>query len=341
MIPRVSIIIPVYNVEPYIVECLQSVTNQTVANEIECIIVDDRGTDNSMEVVTDWLVVNDYKLENDYYQHRDSLTTNQKSLTIKIITREKNGGLSAARNSGIMEAKGEYLYFLDSDDYLVPTAMETLLYLADKHGGVDLLPALYITDKGHEMSQFVAHSFPEFSDNQHQIKRALLDYDRIPVTAANRLVRRELIFEHDLFFKEGIIHEDNYWTFFLAKHVKRMGFCPEKIYYYRTTEGSITKSPNMHKEALAFQTMITDFSENIDIFEVGAQKRLIFLNVLTMWRSHWYKTKDDATSIITKFEKTNTLFERILLWCCLIVTFSCFINTKFINLLQRVYLMQK
>lgn len=95
---RVSIIIPIYNVEPYILECLQSVDKQTIGDDIECILVDDCGTDNSVLVAEDFIKS---------YNGRVHFT---------LIHHQKNGGLSAARNTGIHAAHGEYLYFLDSDD---------------------------------------------------------------------------------------------------------------------------------------------------------------------------------------------------------------------------------
>lgn len=318
MTPRVSIIIPVYNVEKYIVECLQSVANQTVAEKIDCIIVDDCGSDNSFAIATKWVKEYDSEIRGE-------------KVNFKLIQREKNGGLSAARNTGVNEATGEYLYFLDSDDYLIPTAIETLLALADKHGGVDLLPALYITD-GHKMEHFGAHSFPEFSNDRKLIKTALLDYDRIPVTAANRLVRREFFLEHDLWFKEGIIHEDNYWTFFLAKHVKRMAFSPEKIYYYRTTEGSITKAPNREKETKAFTTFIKDFSVNIDPFAKGAQKRLILYNLLTLLQNKYYKNEHERQEMINIFAFKNSFIESFLLKLYLKTN-----NNRILHLLERMY----
>lgn len=316
---RVSIIIPVYNVEQYIEECLQSVANQTVAHLIECIIVDDKGTDASIKVAEAFI---------ESY-HGD--------VKFRIIYREENGGLSAARNTGIRVAQGEYLYFLDSDDYIIPTCIETLLTLADKHGGVDLLPALYIRESN-DMQQFNRDSFPEFSTDQREIKRALLDYDRIPVTAANRLVRRRLITDHDLWFKEGIIHEDNYWTFFLAKYVKRMAFCTEKCYYYRETQGSITKKINIEKEHLAFKTIITDFSENLDDFEIGAQKRFTLLHLLTFKKEHYYKNKKELHSLQDLFLDKCTLTEKIILHVIFFIRYDNVIYRKSVNLIQRIFL---
>lgn len=321
MIPRVSIIVPVYNVEPYIKECLQSVAEQTIAEKIECLVVDDRGTDNSIAIAEKFLY--DYS----------------GPVEFRIITREKNGGLSAARNSGIREAKGEYLYFLDSDDYIIPSAMELLLDLADSHNGVDLISALYQTDDG-RMDHFSSDAFPEFSDNQSEIKRALLDYDRIPVTAANRLISRSLIIDNDLYFKEGIIHEDNYWTFFLAKHVKTMGLLDNMIYYYRSTPGSIMTAKNTAKETLAFKTIIEDCTANIDSFEVGAQKKVIFLYLLMATKNKYYDGVKERNCLIEQFLLKNTLIERLILSAIFKCNYGKNINIKLINLIQKLYLKQ-
>ena len=320
--PRVSIIIPVYNVEPYIEECLHSVYEQTTDTEIECLIVDDKGNDNSIHIAETFVAT-----------HNDKAKTK-----FKIIYRDTNGGLSAARNTGIKAAKGDYLYFLDSDDTIVPQCIETLLNIADKHGGVDILPALYIREND-DMEQFGCHSFPEFSDNRSLIKRSLLDYDKIPVTAANRLIRRELITENNIFFKEGIIHEDNYWSFFLAKYVKRMAFCAEKLYYYRETPGSITKEPNIEKESYAFSTIIKDCCDNIDDYEKGAQKRFILLHLLTMYANKYYHSIEDFGKLKHYFSNHNSLIEKLLLYIIFHVKLDSLTYRKAVNLIQRHYLL--
>ena len=98
MLPKVSIVIPVYNVEPYIEECLQSVMRQSYRGEIECILIDDCGTDNSMGIAVQ--LIEEYN----------------GPIDIKVMHHEHNQGLSAARNTGIDAACGDYIYFLDSDD---------------------------------------------------------------------------------------------------------------------------------------------------------------------------------------------------------------------------------
>ena len=112
--PLVTIGIPVYNVEPYIEKCLLSVLNQTYTN-LEILVVDDLGTDHSMEIV-------------------DSL---QKSHPhgglIRVVSHEKNKGVGEARNTAIRECKGKYLYFIDSDDYMEPNAIQLLVEQAEKY----------------------------------------------------------------------------------------------------------------------------------------------------------------------------------------------------------------
>ena len=104
---KVSIIVPVYNVSQYIVKCLDSIYGQTY-NNIELILVDDCGSDDSMTIVHDYLA-------------------SHVSIDAHIISHKKNRGLSAARNSGMEKASGEYVYFLDSDDYITLDCIEALV----------------------------------------------------------------------------------------------------------------------------------------------------------------------------------------------------------------------
>ena len=105
---KVSIIIPVYNVEPYIEECLLSVSSQTMTEGVECIIVDDCGKDNSMSIAERFI--------EEYIG----------KISFSIIHHGSNRGLSAARNTGIKAAKGEYVYFLDSDDTITADCIQRM-----------------------------------------------------------------------------------------------------------------------------------------------------------------------------------------------------------------------
>lgn len=311
-----SIIIPIYNVEPYILECLQSVANQTIADKLECILVDDCGTDNSVSVAEEFL------------------KTYSGAIHFELLHHQKNGGLSAARNTGVRASHGEYLYFLDSDDTIIPRCMEILVEMAERNQA-DVVIGSYITDDN-RMCQFENIDYPECVSDRGRVKRMMLDYDVIPVTAANRLIRRDLLVKNDLFFKEGIIHEDNYWTFFLAKHVERMAICKEKVYYYRSTPGSITNKVNVEKETLAFHTMIEDFSSHIDSFEENAQKRIIFCLLLGAIGSGYYKDNTDRQNLIDCLKNQDTFINRILLTLIFKMKGS-FVRAKLINLLMKIY----
>ena len=105
--PKISIIVPVYNVSQYITKCLDSIYGQTYKN-IELILVDDCGSDDSMTIVQDYLA-------------------SHVSIDAHIISHKKNRGLSAGRNSGMEKASGEYVYFLDSDDYITSDCIEALV----------------------------------------------------------------------------------------------------------------------------------------------------------------------------------------------------------------------
>ena len=104
----ISVIIPVYNVENYLRECIESVLNQTF-RDFEVILVDDGSTDSSGDIC-------------DEYVEKDERVT---------VIHQKNGGLSVARNTGLSEANGKYVYFLDSDDYISENALATLLNIAE------------------------------------------------------------------------------------------------------------------------------------------------------------------------------------------------------------------
>lgn len=313
----ISVIIPIYNVKDYVLDCLHSVANQTKKNGVECILVDDRGTDNSMEIADKFVSSYNGMIDFRIYHH------------------DKNKGLSAARNSGIREAKGKYLYFLDSDDTIYPNCLNIMFDSAEKYDA-DLVQGSYDSDVPY-MEQFSKHSLPLFSDNHPFIKRTLLDYDVNPVMAQNRLVKKNIIMDNNLFFKEGFIHEDHYWTFFLAKVINRICFIKDKTYYYRQTIGSITNRVNIEKETLAFRTLITDFCANIDNLEIGAQKKYIFCLLLSAISSHYYKNNEEKKMLMQSFERHNNLFVNYWVKLILDLKNGSFSQTLLIKILIKIF----
>ena len=227
---KVSIIVPVYNVENYVEECFQSIARQTYAGPMECIFVDDCGTDRSVALV------------------EELMAAYRGAIAFKMLHHERNRGLSAARNTGLREASGDYVYFIDSDDSITPECLALLSALAKKYPGVDMVQGNNKTNL--QFLRMKSGLLPEYTDNKKWIKECLLTR-QIPVTAWNRLVRRNFLVVNGLFFEEGLIHEDELWTFLLSKHLQKLAFCFEDTYFYRENPSGIMSFAGKDYKSLA------------------------------------------------------------------------------------------
>jgi len=231
---KVSIIIPVYNVEPYIRRCLLSALNQTHL-DLEIIVVDDCGQDASMEVVLD-------VIGNHPAGHK-----------VHVARHEKNRGLSAARNTGINIATGEYVYFLDSDDEITPACIETLVGINAQYGGVEIVQGntkiMPINLKEINWCDILYKNFPEHvNDNAWIFQHFYNVYkEHIPVISQNKLIKRQFIHDNNLFYMEGIIHEDEMWMFYTVQKLRSIAFANEHTYLWHTRPGSITQSGDNYK----------------------------------------------------------------------------------------------
>lgn len=216
---KISIIVPVYNVELYIKECFESIAAQTYKGEIECIFVDDCGQDDSVAILE--------KLIAEYHG----------PIQFSIVHHEHNKGLSGARNTGIRHAQGDYLFFIDSDDSITSDCIEKLVALAEKYPQVDIVQGS--TKSKLEWLQLANKHFPEYSDNFKWIRKTMLLRFSIPMTAWNKLVRKDMVVKNGLYFEEGFIHEDEVWNFMLAKYVHSIAFCCDITYIYRENPDGI------------------------------------------------------------------------------------------------------
>ena len=214
---KFSVVIPVYNVEHYLEDCLASVLDQTF-EDWEAVCVNDGSTDGSAAVL-------------DQYAQRDSRF---------VILAQPNGGLSAARNTGINAARGEYVLFLDGDDWLGPNALRTI---AEALNGEDMLcfsgrrffeeantfnPADPLTEKTYETGMAY------YNEN------ALLHRDFAFVCVVLRAYRRDFLLKNNLQFKEGIYHEDNLFTPITCYYAQKVRVINACLYDYRVRANSIT-----------------------------------------------------------------------------------------------------
>ena len=222
----VSIIIPTYNVASYIIECLESVASQTYRGSLECIVVDDCGTDDSIA------------LADNFIQHYLG------KIDFRILHREKNGGLSAARNTGLNEAKGEFVYFLDSDDYITPDCIESLVEVAKHFPKVEIVQGGIVNTKGTIIYDSTRFKTPQLLEDRKDIYSKLV-FGELPVSSWNKLIRRDFLKENSIDFYEGVIHEDVDFLYKIAAKVTSFALCPVNTYIYRTQrEGSILSTTN-------------------------------------------------------------------------------------------------
>lgn len=185
---KVSILVPIYKVEKYIEKCSRTLFEQTYES-IEYIFVDDCSPDQSISILKS--VLNDYP-------HRQSNT--------KIISHEYNIGLSGARNTGLANSDGEYLLFVDSDDYLDRNVVQSLIETAE-HSNADIVA--YNMKYIFKRSKYVVRQ--EVSSSPKEYVRQLLTY-RASVTICGKLIRRSLFIEHDIRFIEGLNFGEDYVT---------------------------------------------------------------------------------------------------------------------------------
>ena len=294
-----------------------SVTNQSITEGIECILVDDCSPDNSAAIAKHFV---------DSYQG---------DIRFTFIQREKNGGLSAARNTGIEAATGEYVYFLDSDDTIVPECMKLMYGLVEKYGNVDLVQGSFYESE-EEKKTTSQYKLPEYTEDKKQIKTFLLKFEGDIIPAQSRLVRREFLLKHKLFFRNGIIHEDNYWTFFLAKHVNSMAFCPTRTYYHRYNPNSITGNINIKKEYLAYKIILTELSKQIDGLLKHKQKEYLLYNLLVAINSEYYSTDEERNDLIHAFMVNNSKFQKWIIYTLLHIRVS-WIKNKLLHILIISY----
>lgn len=305
---KISLVIPVYKVEEYLADCVKSVLSQTF-QDYEVILVDDGSPDHCPQLCDEWA---------------------EKDSRISVIHRE-NGGLSAARNTGVKAARGDYLYFLDSDDELTPDALEVMYRLVEVHSRVDLVQGGFF-EKKEDASKPTPYNLPAYTEDTRLIKNTLLTFDGDLIKAQSRLVRRDFFIENDLWFKEGIIHEDNYWTFFLAKCVKTMCFCNKRTYYHRMNPDSITHAINVKKEYNAFKVILEDFCSNIDNVLLGRQKENILETLIVALNKGCISTNEERQYLINLVKRKNNIWENILLYLYLKTK-----NSQILHLLVRLY----
>src|SRR5574344_1521706 len=227
--PLISIIIPCFNVAPYIQRCLDSVASQTYRN-IEVLLIDDCGTDNTIDIIKAF--IDEYKGD----------------LAFRVFKQECNKGVSCARNRGIEESKGEYIYFLDSDDSITGNCIETMVKPVMMDSSVEMVVGNY---KIIGPLYFGLFMMQERTYSANEIIEGQFTY-AIYGMPWNKLIRRDFIIRNNLFFVAGIIHEDVLWSYYCALCLNTLHIVLTRTYNYYVHPGSITTSDSksLHQDQM-------------------------------------------------------------------------------------------
>lgn len=244
----ISVIIPVYNVEKYLCQCIESVLNQTYEN-IEIILVDDGSVDCSPQICEE-------------YALKDNRI---------VVIHKKNGGLSSARNAGIKICKGNYLCFVDSDDYIHQQMIEKLYYALKKtEADLVICGFKYVYDEEFQgqKKQICSKINNEVINSKEAMKRLFIINGWQYVVAWNKLYKTQTF--ENLFFKEGYIHEDEIIIHKIFEKNKKIVLISDVLYNYRQRDGSIMKT----KYNIQRLDLFKAFEDRIIYFYRTGQKAL-------------------------------------------------------------------
>ena len=207
-----SVIIPVYNVEPYLEQCLDSVINQTYKN-LEIICIDDGSTDNSLKIL-------------EKFQKKDK--------RIKLI-KQQNQGASVARNAGLDIATGEYIAFVDSDDYLELNAYEECMNIMLRNSNIELIEF--------DMRAFADHNC-EISCKRAKHRNVRhsrnIDLMRLSIYLCDKIYKRSILDKYHIRFIPKLIYEDVFFSYAYMLSMKNVLFLKRQLYNYRIRKDSTT-----------------------------------------------------------------------------------------------------
>lgn len=288
---NISIIVPVYNVEKYLEECLNSLLNQEFDN-YEIVCVEDKSTDNSLDILEQ------YK---------------KKSSKIKIIKNFKNMGLSATRNIGLREAKGKYVLFVDSDDMVKPGSLKILYNLAESNM-VDVvyfnMEFLNDEENGLIREKVKNKTYDGIYTGMELFCRYIKEND-YKVEAWRKFIKRDVLIENGIFFYEGIINEDMLFSFLLAVKSEKAMDLNKELYIYRQRKGSIMWSQRKEKASNSlFISMINMISYWMANSFSEHENRCISKFIKDIYKNYLYY-KDYSDNDFPKFSNKEKLIKDI------------------------------
>ncbi|MDD6286393.1 glycosyltransferase family 2 protein [Candidatus Methanosphaera massiliense] len=271
---KVSVVIPVYNVEEYLRECLDTIVNQTL-KDIEIICVNDGSTDKSLDILKE-------------YADKDDRMT---------VLSQENCGHAVATNRGIDLAKGEYLFLMDSDDMLKLNALEDTYNIAQqKNVDFVLFRALNYNDKEDKTYKAENYSMNRLArkvgDNIFNYKDIGDLIFKITVTPWSKLYKRDFIEENHVRFPEGLVFDDNVFFWKALFSAERIYFYKEYLFMRRWYPTSSTTAGNQHFiDSIAIYNLVWDVFKEYDLF--GKYKVTLYNNKMFLAYMRFSKIKEE------------------------------------------------
>lgn len=229
---KVSIIVPIYNVETYIIDCLKSIEAQ-IFSDYEVILVDDCGNDRSMLLVDEYLESSPLKVRT------------------LILHHDYNRGLSAARNTGTEVARGKYVYYLDSDDTIISDCIKLMVDKAEEADAEMVVGGVRVVGNSDNIPTLECDNSLENDNIFHTYLNG-----GFYMMAWNKLARLDFLKEKGIEFVEGLIHEDCAWSFSVACELKKVAFVHECTYNYLVRNNSIQTDRDFKKHFDAYCQLI-------------------------------------------------------------------------------------
>ena len=250
---KFSVIVPIYNAENYLSQCLTSIIEQSL-KDIEIILVNDGSTDNSVAIIHQFI---------------------QKDKRILFETQD-NSGPGIARNVGLKIAQGKYIAFVDGDDYLALNCLEKLYHaLEKKQADILCFGAFGVRNKEYT----VRVASPELSQNSTQALISYLQYQHYATSCWTKAIRRDLLLKNKIVFENFLYAEDTLFCLWAFAYAKNIVSISEKLYYYRYTQDSTTLSRDLN-------TLLRKIKDGIGVCQ-KAEQILYSKGVLTQYQKNF------------------------------------------------------
>lgn len=283
MLGKLSVIIPVYNSENYLSDCLNSVINQTY-NNLEILLINDGSTDKSIEIC------------NSFAESDNRI----------IIIDKKNGGQSSARNVGLNHSTGDYITFVDSDDTISTDLFYENLLILKKDNSIDVIQYCRHINYGSRSSKLIASNKISIK-SKIELFKMWLEFKIISWMVWDKIYKKEIF--NNLRFEEGMVYEDNYMIADVLSKINHLFISDKGVYNYHSRLNSTTTSSQSLKKELDTQKVSLHILEKLSEFKNNKKAKVIMLSrIFNVYQSLYYNYKFQISInslFINEFNKLN------------------------------------